>query len=71
MTINPFKLSVAIKGNEKTVPHNGTEQSVEGFTAEAQGNPPQSLNIDAVLNAIKYNGEQKQQVRMSVHMIWY
>lgn len=59
MTIKPYKLSVAIKGNEKTVPHNGTEQSVEGFTAEAQGNPPQSLNIDAVLNAIKYNGEAK------------
>ena len=59
MTINPFKLTVAVKGNEKTVPHNGEEQFVEGFTAEAQGNPPQSLNIDAVLNAIKYNGEAK------------
>ena len=50
MKINPFKLTVLIKGETKSVPQNGQEQSVEGFKAEPETSGyPSSFNINNVL----------------------
>ena len=49
VTIKPFKLTVEIKGSEKTIPHDGTEHSVEGFEAKVQGDHPETFDISKVL----------------------